>query len=199
MKSYHPYVFDQKHRKLVGRFEDMYRAEDATGFDSWHERDLRMLRKRLSREMLSAYNFDRILEIGCGKGAFTQLLKKENNHVTAIDISATAVRKAKETFPDIDFRVMDALEIAAAKDEFDLVVIMAALAYIKSWPKLLATMARRTRHLYIAEYVPANAIGCVKSGRQLLSVIKRHYKVQHQVVLDREHHLVLAESIFYCK
>jgi 2-polyprenyl-3-methyl-5-hydroxy-6-metoxy-1,4-benzoquinol methylase len=194
MKSYHPYVFDHRRRKLVGQFEEMYQAEDQAGFDSWHERDLRMLRKRLSREILSAYNFGRVLEIGCGKGSFTQWLKKENNRVLAVDISPTAVRKARETFPDIDFRVMDATQIAALCGRFDVVVIMAALAYIQPWRPLLEALAAKTRYLYIAEYVPRKPIGCVKSGRQLLAAVQRHYVIEHHLVLDGEHHLVMARS-----
>jgi SAM-dependent methyltransferase len=173
----------------------MYQAEDATGFDSWHERDLRMLRKRLSREILSAYNFGRVLEIGCGKGSFTQFLKKENNKVLAVDISSTAIRKASETFPDIEFRVMDAAQIAASRERFDLVVIMAALAYIKPWKSLLAALSKRTLYLYVAEYIPADPIGFVKSGNQLLKTVERDFAIKHHLVLDGEHHLVLAQSL----
>jgi SAM-dependent methyltransferase len=193
MKSYHPYVFDLKRRKLVGRFEEMYQAEENQGFDSWHERDLRMLRKRLSREILSAYNFPRVLEIGCGKGAFTQWLKRENNRVVAVDISPTAVRRARETFPDVDFRVMDATQIAALDEKFDLVVVMAALAYIKGWRRLLAALSARTQYLYIAEYIPPKPIGCVKSGAQLLAALRRDYALRHHLVLDGEHHMILAQ------
>lgn len=194
MKPYHPYVFDQKNRRLVGRFEDMYRAEDRKGFDSWHERDLRMLRKRLSREILSEYNFGRVLEIGCGKGIFTQWLKRENNYVLAIDISPTAIRKAKEAFPDIDFCVMDAKEVMASDHKFDLIVIMATLAYIYFWKTLLTSLSTKTRYLYIAEYIPPRPIGYVRSGRCLVSAVSRDYDVRHHLVLDREHHLMLAEA-----
>ena len=84
MVDYHPYVFDVQKRRFVGKFEEMYQAEDREGFDSWHERDLRPLRKRLALEVLAAYNFSSILEIGCGKGAFTHLLKRNNNRVIGV-------------------------------------------------------------------------------------------------------------------
>src|SRR5262249_57269628 len=136
MSDYHKYVFDVENRKFVGKFEEMYRAEDSTGFDSWFERDLRLLRKTISLEILSAYNFQRILEFGCGKGIFTHLLKKQNNEIIALDVSETAIRKASESFPDIEFRCADMSEVARmseAGERFDLVLVMCTLAYIESW------------------------------------------------------------------
>lgn len=100
MSGYHKYVFDTEQRKFIGKFEDMYQAEDSEGFDAWFERDLRLPRKTISCAILAAYNFSRILDIGCGKGTFTHLLKKQNNHVVGIDSSETAIRKAKESYTD---------------------------------------------------------------------------------------------------
>jgi len=112
MQPYHKYVFDTEKRQFIGQFEEMYQAEDSEGFDSWFEQDLRHLRKKISYAILSAYNFSRILDVGCGKGTFTHLLKKHNNQVVGIDVSETAIRKARESFPDIDFRCGDIHKLA---------------------------------------------------------------------------------------
>jgi SAM-dependent methyltransferase len=193
--DYHPYVFDTTRRAYVGRFEDMYRDEDGGGFDSWHERDLRMLRKTLSQTILDAYNFGRILEIGCGKGTFTQFLKKHNNHVIAVDGSETAIGRAKASFPDIDFRCMRSEDVGRLQQRFDLVVIMATLAYVESWPALLRTVADLTQYIYVAEYIPANPIGFVKSAGMLLSVLSEYFRIRTKVILDDEHCLVFAERL----
>ena len=99
MNGYHKYVFEDG--KQVFRFDEMYAAEDAEGFDAWRQHDLRPLRLRLVREVLSDWNFDRVLDIGCGKGMQTQFLKRQNNYVLGVDISSAAVRKAKMSFPDM--------------------------------------------------------------------------------------------------
>ncbi len=122
MPAYHKYVFDTEKRQFIGQFEEMYQAEDSEGFDSWFERDLRHLRKTISYAILSAYNCSRILDVGCGKGAFTQLLKKQNNRVVGIDIWKTAIRKAKESFPDIDFRCMSVHDLSSLDETFELVL-----------------------------------------------------------------------------
>jgi hypothetical protein len=73
-EGYHQYIFDIEHRKFVGDFEQMYKAESKAGFDSWHQDDLRHFDKRVCLELISDYNFSDVLDIGCGKGAFSQFL-----------------------------------------------------------------------------------------------------------------------------
>ena len=96
--SYHKYVFDSDKRKFKGNFEGMYQNEERDKFDSWGASNLRNLAKRIHLEIINSYNFQTILDFGCGKGAFTHLLKKRNNTVTGLDISKTAIKKAQATY-----------------------------------------------------------------------------------------------------
>lgn len=197
MAAYHKYVFDSEERRFVGNFEEMYRAEDTAGFDSWFERDLRLLRKTISLEILSAYNFNRIFEFGCGKGTFTHLLKKENNTIVALDVSETAVAKAKHSFPDIDFRpgdVADVAKIADAGEQFDLGLVMCTLAYVESWRELIEIASRMCRWIYVAEFIPSNPIGYVKSPEELIAEVEKHFAIRTKVLLNDEHCLLLAEG-----
>jgi len=107
MAKYHKYVFDIQNRKFVGNFEEMYQDEKKDNFDSWHQEDTRQLNRKIDLAVLENYNFSKIIDIGCGKGALTHLLKKRNNQVLGLDISETAISVAKERFPDIDFLVID--------------------------------------------------------------------------------------------
>ena len=195
MPGYHRYVFDTENRTFVGKFEEMYRAEDAEGFDSWFERDLRHLRKRLSYQILNAYNFERVLEIGCGKGTFTHLLKKRNNSVLGVDSSSTAVRKAQQSFADIDFRCIDAQDVGTLQETFDLVVVMGTFAYIDGWQGVVAEIAKMTRWLYVAEYIPQDPIGFVKSATDLVVEIEKHFLIRTKILLNDDQCLLLAETI----
>ncbi len=103
-KGYHPFVFDTDRRRFVGDFEAMYQAEASQGYDSWHQEDMRQLDKRICLDILGEGNFAEVLDVGCGKGAFTQFLKKRNNRVLALDISETALAVGRARFPDIDFQ-----------------------------------------------------------------------------------------------
>lgn len=192
MAGYHKYVFDTDKREFVGQFEAMYQAEDSEGFDSWLERDLRELRKTISYTILSAYSFSRILDIGCGKGTFTHLLKKLNNQVVGIDLSETAIRKAKESFPDIDFRCGDVCDVARG-GKFDLVIVMGTFAYVAEWPRVVQTIAGVTRWFYVAEYIPPNPIGFVKSPQHLITEVEKHFTIRTKVLLDDVHCMLFAE------
>ena len=183
MQPYHKYVFDTAKRQFIGKLEEMYQAEDSEGFDSWFERDLRHLRKKISYAILSAYNFSRILDVGCGKGTFTHLLKKQNNQVVGIDISETAIRKARESFPDIDFRCGDVHELAGGGEKFDLVIVMGTFAYVEGWPRVVETIAGMTRWFYVAEYIPPNPIGFVKSPDHLITEVGKHFVIRTKVLL----------------
>jgi 2-polyprenyl-3-methyl-5-hydroxy-6-metoxy-1,4-benzoquinol methylase len=107
MAKYHKYVFDLENKKFIGDFETMYQNESKENFDSWHQEDSRQLQRKIALAILEDFNFSKILDIGCGKGALTHLLKKRNNKVFGIDISHTAISIAKERFSDIDFEVLD--------------------------------------------------------------------------------------------
>ena len=111
MAKYHKYVFDLENRKLVGDFETMYQNESKENFDSWHQDDTRQLQRKIDLAILEDYNFNKILDIGCGKGSLTHLLKKKNNYVLGVDISQTAINVVKERFSDIDFICTDVNDI----------------------------------------------------------------------------------------
>lgn len=193
MPGYHKYVFDTENRKFIGKFEEMYRAEDSEGFDSWQERDLRHLGKTISYTILSAYNFSTILDIGCGKGTFTHLLKRHNNQVIGVDSSETAIRKARESFPDIDFRCMNAHDVSLLGGPFDLVTVMGTFAYVEGWQAVVRTIAGMTRWFYVAEYIPPNPIGFVKSPDELIATVETWFSLRTKVLLDDVHCLLLAE------
>lgn len=186
MAKYHKYVFDTDARRLVGDFEAMYAAEDREGFDSWHSHDARQLRLQLADVLLSQYNFGSALEIGCGKGTAAQFLKKHNNRVVGIDVSATAIAKAQASFPDIDFRQMDARDVGSLGERFDLVSVQGVFAYIPDWRDVLRTIASMTDYCLIGEYIPPNPIGMVKSAAELAEAFAIHFEIQHQIVLDNE-------------
>lgn len=193
MQPYHKYVFDNEKSQFVGQFEEMYKAEDSEGFDSWFERDLRQLRKTISLTILDDYNFSAILDVGCGKGAFAHLLKRQNNRVVGIDASATAVRKAKESFPEIDFRCMDARDLSSLNEKFDLVIVMDIFAYIDGWPDVVETISSMTHWVYISEYIPPSPIGFVKSSEQLIAGVERYFDIKTKVIMDDEHCMLLGE------
>jgi len=103
----------------------------------------------------------RLLDAGCGTGAFSVEAAKRGAEVTAVDLSATLVETARERLPaqigdgSIDFRVGD----MAAMDlgEFDHVVAMDSLIHydVTDGIRVLAGLADRVRDSMLITYAPS--------------------------------------------
>lgn len=185
-QPYHDYVFDTEQRKFVGNFEEMYRQEDVQGFDSWYQEDLTHITKRLSLCLLEQYNFDSILDIGCGKGSFTHLLKKNNNEVSGCDLSETAIKKASSRFPGINFFVASSSDLMKEhKKQYDLVVLMEILSYISDWQYFIKYISGITGYCLITLYIPPNPIGFIKRFEDLTNEAEKHFSIEKELVIDK--------------
>ncbi len=101
MANYHDYVI--KDGKFIGRFEDMYQAVE----DPWMQSEQP---NRYSRTLaimnIKRYGIKSIIEYGCGLGYYADWIYKETGIVPkSIDISDTAIRKAEQKFPHLNFEV----------------------------------------------------------------------------------------------
>lgn len=185
MEKYHKYVFDVERRSFVGEFEQMYRQESVEHFDSWHQEDSRQLNRKLALGLLEEWNFDRVIDIGVGKGTLTHKLKKRNNVVLGLDISPTAIEMARERYPDIEFAAIDVNDLglfeALLKQKTEdwggvnLAFSSECLSYLSNWRQLLALLSRYCEYLLVSLYIPENPIGFVKSEQELFGVCAEHF------------------------
>jgi len=102
---YQDYVI--KDGELIGEFEEMYRNFD----DPWEQttREGNALEKMIGVELLKKYSHNRPLEYGCGFGEYTNKLYHALGYAGGVDISDTAIKKAKKRYPGPDFFVGDLL------------------------------------------------------------------------------------------
>lgn len=191
-QPYHKYVFDIENRKFVGQFEQMYKNEEKENYDSWFQDDLTHLGKQISLTILNRYNFDSILDIGCGKGTFTNLLKKANNKVIGCDISETAIIKAKSKYRDVEFLKLTADKALNLKKKWDLVIMMEILSYLENWKEILAK-ATSSRYIYISIYLPPNPIGFVKSFKELINEINKYFYIEIELLWNNEAIFILGK------
>lgn len=105
--DYHDYVI--KNGKLIREFEQMYqKSRDVP----WHQdKDPERLDCRIALSILGTKApYESILDIGCGLGYFTNEISKsclKGGSIVGIDISSTAIAKARRLFPHIRFEVLD--------------------------------------------------------------------------------------------
>jgi 2-polyprenyl-3-methyl-5-hydroxy-6-metoxy-1,4-benzoquinol methylase len=195
VKGYHGFVFDEAERRLVGAFDEMYRAEQSEGFDSWHQEDQRNLTRRVALEVLSQWNFGRVLDIGCGKGVFTHQLRRRNNEVVGVDISEAALAVARARYPDVRFVQADVADAAfdwrSLGERFDLGVSLETLSYIADWRGVLARLAALTRHTLIGLYLPENPIGHVKTFDDLAAAFGQSFEIVEDIRFVTRSQIVL--------
>lgn len=108
--SYQDYVI--RDGKLIGEFEQMYIDYE----DPW----LQSSREKYSSERAIAINWCqslsenndklKVLELGCGLGHFSNRLAQSGFEVLGIDISSTAISKAKSLYGSVSFKAGDILD-----------------------------------------------------------------------------------------
>lgn len=110
--SYQDYVI--KKGQFIGKFEEMYQHFD----DPWHQAKNEIFASEkavainLLKKLRSLFKGNKVLDIGCGLGHFSEAIFREGFDLTAVDISPTAIKKAQASFPYIDFRVARADDYA---------------------------------------------------------------------------------------
>jgi trans-aconitate methyltransferase len=194
MARYHRYVFDDQTRSFVGRFDEMYSAESADGFDSWHQDDTRHLTNRIAYAILDGYAFGRVADIGCGKGMWIHRLKKANTQVTAIDLSASALKTARARYPDIEFVQADVSARPLSEvipGPVDLITCIETLSYIRDWRRLIRDMAGLTTYCLIALYLPCDPTGFVRSEDELQQEFSASFDTIEEVRVRPRSHIVL--------
>lgn len=77
-------------------------------------------------------NHMKFLDIGCAMGDFTNRLSNlaSDKNLIGVDISETAIQKAKKRFPNIDFRIASLPKTGLPKDYFDLITCFEVLYYM---------------------------------------------------------------------
>jgi len=76
---------------------------------------------------------ERVLEIGCGTGAFSRALGGRAKHVTAIDLSSEMIRVARsrsQQFPQIEFEIGDIMGRPLPATQFDCIATIATLHHL---------------------------------------------------------------------
>jgi predicted TPR repeat methyltransferase len=85
-------------------------------------------------DMLEGRRYRRVLEIGCGAGYLTRMLTAHADHIVALDISQTAIDRARSLSAgqtQVDFRVANIMEYKPQADgPWDLVVFSETICYL---------------------------------------------------------------------
>lgn len=76
--------------------------DDPLGWDEWNRRRMPEL-ERAVRRLREAVSGERVLEIACGTGWWTERLAPVASSVTAVDAAPEAIQIARSRAPDVDY------------------------------------------------------------------------------------------------
>lgn len=133
--------------------------------DPWHmaspQEQARFAETNLVIERALGDHFATLLEVGCGEGHQTEHLLTLADHVTGIDVSATAVARAQTRLAafagECEFAAGDiyAMPWIDEVGRFELVTACEVIYYMSDMPKFLATMDRLGRANLVTYFAPA--------------------------------------------
>lgn len=134
------YYFLFKRRRLK-YLEEMYQMIDPWSAEISRPRIENFLQKRLTQ------NFKACLDIGCGEGLFAEALSSLSRHYTGVDVSKTAVQRARSRnikIQNAEFIRADFDELDSFTQKYDLLCFNFVLDYLgfQKHPKQFS------RHLY---------------------------------------------------
>lgn len=144
------------------RLELLYRLNDPWNMASDRERYRFEETSRILRQALvsPAERVESILEIGCGEGHQSEHLAPLCRSLSGIDISPTAVGRARQRLPGASFTAGDLLAQpwAAQRNRFDIVTAFEVLYYVKDMARVLETMSTLGRACIVSYYEPSAAL-----------------------------------------
>lgn len=118
-------------RKAQRFFEEIWSRDDAWALDT---SPFEQARYDALIAALADRQYANVLEIGCGAGAFTARLARLADRVLGLDISPTAIAKAKERLAGAgraEFCAVDIMDIdLTAEGPFDLIVFTETIYYL---------------------------------------------------------------------
>ena len=109
-----------------------------------------------------------ILDLGCGTGTLTNQLTGYSKHIVGIDHSKDMIDKARLQYPDLDFRVENALDLPFS-NEFDLVFSNAVFHWIHDHDLLLDNIYKvlKDQGMLICEFGAIGNIGTIDQAFQI--------------------------------
>lgn len=137
------------------RLDLIYKMPDPWDIESARERTRFAATNRvIARQFPDAGT---VLEVGSGEGHQSEALLEVCRDLHGVDVSATAVERARSRVPRASFAVGDIHAVPATSPgkPFDLIVACEVLYYIKDIPATLARMSALGRGCLVSIYEPA--------------------------------------------
>lgn len=125
--------------------------------DPWHFDSSAYEQARFAKmlALVQSVPHARILEAGCAEGHFTQRLLTISDDVTAIDLSAVAIERAKLRAPGASFLNVKLEDMPAGPERFDVIVCGEMLYYLDDVAAIVPKLRQLGRYLVTSTLYPS--------------------------------------------
>ncbi len=134
-------------REIYKNLEEMAHKKDPWKKEAWYY----ALSTKNLLKLITAVPHASILEVGCAQGDFTKELSKIAKDVTAIDVSESEIKRAKEKNPQVTFAV-SSLEDFESQKTFDIIVCSEVLYYIQDRRKALEKLQKLGKYVVTSHF-----------------------------------------------
>ena len=146
-------------RLLLSRHASYERLEEILRdrVDPWHFDTSRYEQARFAKmlSLVQTVPHERILDVGCAEGHFTQALLTVCPSVTAIDLSAAAVERAQERAPGASFLITKLEDLTIPEQPYDIIVCGEMLYYLEDVAALVPKLRRLGPYLLTSTCYPS--------------------------------------------
>ena len=176
---YQDYVI--KDGKLLAQFEQMYQDHE----DPWHQiQEGLQSDKAMAIHWMKTLGVQKVLELGSGLGEYTNYIQKAGFDVLGVDISETAVKKAREKHPKCKFKVGNVLDLDIYHSFRPDVVIMAEITWyiLDMLDEYISFMKANFAGTYLIHLLVTYPPGIQKHGREAftsLAEIKKYFGIDY--------------------
>lgn len=177
---YQDYVI--KNGKLVGEFEEMYQDFD----DPWNQttRETFASEKAVGINLMKharhAFGSKKVVELGCGFGDYSQQISEAGFDVTGLDISETAIKKAKKKNQRPSFEVGNISDFDLLKRLNPDIIVMAEITWyvLDDLPSFLEFLKSELPNTLLVHLLVTYPLGVQSYGKDYftdLDGIKRFF------------------------
>jgi len=129
-------------KKYFGAYYKKYSQYELNKAYHWFKGWVRLINQIYP--LKTGYN-KKVLEVGCGIGAFSKILKERGFTVSSSDISRFIISKAKKLQKGIDFKVENIEKTQGKRREYDLIFAFEVLEHLKDPKKSMKNLKRRLK------------------------------------------------------
>lgn len=129
--------------------------------DPWHmaseQEQARFVETNALIERELGDRFETLLEVGCGEGHQSEYLASLTGELVGLDVSETAIVRARKRLPDAEFFAGDiyAQPWVGERGRFDLVTACEVIYYMSDLPKFLRTIDHLGHDCLVTYFAPA--------------------------------------------